>query len=138
VDPNNPVVRLCTEGMLAESEGRQSDARRLFLEAWNARVDDYDGCVAAHYLARHQDSAAEILAWNLTAWRCAQAVPDGRAGAFQPSLLLNLGHSYETLGDESQARRCFEEAKARIGDVPAGDYLEMLADGVARALSRIR
>lgn len=53
-DPENVVVRLCAQGMQAEAEGRDAQARDLFLQAWEAAEDDYDACIAAHYLARHQ------------------------------------------------------------------------------------
>jgi len=48
MDPENPVVRLCVKGMQAESEGRAEAARALFRQAWDARGDDYEACVAAH------------------------------------------------------------------------------------------
>ncbi|RGC68468.1 hypothetical protein C5N14_13190 [Micromonospora sp. MW-13] len=37
------------------------------------RTDDYDACVAAHYLARQQDDPEEILRWNQEALRHAFA-----------------------------------------------------------------
>ena len=52
MDPNNPVVQLCAQGMRAESEGRNTDARALFQQAWETATDDYGACVAAHYIAR--------------------------------------------------------------------------------------
>jgi hypothetical protein len=64
MDLSNPVLKLCQEGMQAEAEGRLLDARALFEQAWAARTDDYDACVAAHYLARRQDDPAEVLRWN--------------------------------------------------------------------------
>ena len=56
MDPNNPVVKLCMEGMAAEARGKFDDARHLFEQAWSICQDDYDACMAAHFLARHQDS----------------------------------------------------------------------------------
>src|SRR5262245_57299397 len=38
------------------------------------------------------------------------------------SLYLNLGHSYETLGNETEARRYYEMAANRLRDVPEGPY----------------
>ena len=61
LDSNNPVVKLCIEGMKAEVQDRPADAHQLFLQAWNARQNDFDACVAAHYLARQQASPEDQL-----------------------------------------------------------------------------
>jgi hypothetical protein len=50
MNPDNPVVRLCAEGMNAEGEGRPDEAKRLFQQAWDESTDDFQACVAAHYL----------------------------------------------------------------------------------------
>ncbi len=70
-DMDNPVMRLCADGMMAEGDGRPDDARASFEVAWAARRDDFDAAVAAHYVARHADD----LAWNLLALRHALAAP---------------------------------------------------------------
>jgi hypothetical protein len=56
VDTDNLVVRLCIQGARAEFEGRLDDARSLFWQAWNAARDDYEACIAAHYVARFQQN----------------------------------------------------------------------------------
>ncbi|MEU4560663.1 hypothetical protein AB0F72_19980 [Actinoplanes sp. NPDC023936] len=99
MDLGNPVLKLCQEGMQAEAEGRLPDARALFEQAWAARTDDYDACVAAHYLARRQDDPAEILRWNQEALRHADAVGDDRVAAFYPSLLVGVAMAHEQRGD---------------------------------------
>ncbi len=53
---DNPVIKLCAEGTRAEFEGRIEDARTLYMQAWEASKDDYEACVAAHYVARHQEA----------------------------------------------------------------------------------
>ena len=77
MDTANPVLGLCQDGMRAEAEGRRADARKLFERAWAAATDDYDACVAAHYLARQQDHPEEVLRWNREALDRADAVADG-------------------------------------------------------------
>ena len=74
MDLGNPVLRLCQDGMRAEAEGRLPDARALFEQAWAARTDGYDACVAAHYLARTQDDPAATLHWNQESLRHADAI----------------------------------------------------------------
>ena len=110
MDPNNPVVKLCAEGMQAEFAGRLDDARALFMQAWEQSQDDYEACIAAHYVARHQPSFEENLRWNQESLARAEAVGDERVRDFYPSLLLNLGHSYEILGDEAEARKYYDLA----------------------------
>ena len=136
MDPNNPVVRLCLEGMEAEAKGEFEDARRLFEQAWSACQDDYDACMAAHFLARHQDSPEATFDWNQEALNHANAVGDGRVLSFYSSLYLNLGHSYETLGALAEARRHYQMAADRLDDVPEGPYKDMMRNGIARGRKR--
>lgn len=116
MDLNNPVVKLCAEGTRAEFAGRTDDARNLFMQAWEASKDDYDACVAAHYVARYQTSPQDTLHWNQEALARADAVGDDRVRSFYPSLYLNMGHSHEVLGNQAEARRYYELA-AELGFV---------------------
>ena len=122
MDPNNPVVKLCAEGMRAEAGDRSNDARTLFVQAWAASKDDYDACVAAHFVARHQESPEDTFHWNEEALNRANAVGDERVCTFYPSLYLNMGHSYEALGNQTEARRYYELAAETVDDLPAGAY----------------
>ena len=137
MDPGNPVVKLCVQGMQAEAEDRLDDALQLFTQAWQASTDDYEACIAAHFLARQQDDPQETLRWNQEALQRAEAVGDERVSGFYPSLYLNLGFSYELLGDLEQANRCYELAAGRIGDLPDGQYTEVVKDGIARGRRRV-
>jgi len=136
VDPNNPVVALCAEGMRAESAGRGAEAKELFERAWQAATDDYEACIAAHYLARHQETMEQTLHWNEVSLHRAELVGDDRVEGFLPSLYLNLGHCHEQLGDPERARAFYELAAGHLSAVPPGPYGDMLRDGVTRALER--
>jgi hypothetical protein len=114
MDITNPVIRLCIEGARAEFEHRPADARLLYEQAWDARTDDYEACIAAHYVARFQDSAEESVRWNQLALDHANAVNDERFKEFYPSLYLALGHSYEGVGKQAEAQRYYELA-AQLG-----------------------
>ena len=116
MDMHNPVMKLCAEGARAEFEGRRDDARALYLQAWESAKDDYDACVAAHYVARYQSSPQETLHWNAEALAHADAVGDERVASFYPSLYLNMGQSYEALGNHAEAKRYYELA-AKLGVV---------------------
>jgi hypothetical protein len=114
MDLANPVIRLCAEGTRAEFEGRKDNARRLYREAWAACKDDYEACVAAHYLARFQDTPEDTLRWNQEALDRAERVNADRVKSFYPSLYVNLGRSHELLGNEREARRYYQLA-AELG-----------------------
>src|SRR5258706_8284143 len=105
MDINNPIIQLCIEGTRAEFEHRIEDAHVLYQQAWEARTDDYDACIAAHYVARFQDSAEESLRWNQLALQHADAVHDQRVKDFYPPLYLSLGRSYELVGNPVEAQR---------------------------------
>jgi hypothetical protein len=106
----NPVVQLCVQGAQAEFEGRKEEARALYRRAWETAADDYEACIAAHYVARFQDRPEDVFHWNQTALTHADAVRDERVQDFYPSLYLNMGHSFELLGNSSEARRYFDLA----------------------------
>ena len=136
MDPENPVVKLCAEGMQAEAQHRNDDARRLFTQAWEAAQDDYDACVAAHYLARQQDTPQDTLKWNQESLARADAVGDERVCDFYPSLYLNLGFSHEVLGNRAEARRYYELAAEKTAVLPEDSYGDLVRNGVAEALKR--
>lgn len=137
MDPANAVIALCAQGMQAEADGRSGDARTLFDQAWQAATDDYERCVAAHYVARHQDTAQDTLAWNLRCLQLADAVGDERVAGFYPSLHLNIGKSHEDLGDAEAARAAYRRASAVVDGLPDDDYGRLLRDAVARGLERV-
>ena len=114
IDSNNPVVKLCIQGTQAEFNGDIAQARALYLQAWELAGDDYEACVAAHYVARHQGDPAEEFHWNQEALKRAKASNDERVQAFYPSLYLNMGQSHEKLGDQAAAKHYYDLA-AELG-----------------------
>lgn len=120
MDLSNPVIQLCMAGTRAEFEHRIEDARILYQQAWQARTDDYEACIAAHYVARFQTSAEEALRWNQSALDHANAVNDERVKDFYPSLYLSLGRSYELMGNPSEAQKYYNLA-AELGVIHQPD-----------------
>jgi hypothetical protein len=110
MDQNNPFVKLCIEGTRAEFEGRQDDTCALYLQAWEAVKDDYDACIAAHYVARFQKTPEDIFCWNEEALIRANAIKNDSVIDFYPSLYLNMGRSYELLGNHTEVKRYYELA----------------------------
>ncbi|WP_234349027.1 hypothetical protein [Streptomyces sp. WM6373] len=133
-DPENTVVQLCAQGMQAETEGRDVQARDLFLQAWEAAEDDYDACIAAHYLARHQPTPQETLHWNQECLNRADKVGDERVRGFYASLHGNMARTHRDLGQIDQAREHFESAGKHIDDVPAGPHQQWLRYRIAAGL----
>ena len=116
MNTSNPIIRLCMEGSRAEFEHRLDDARRLYQQAWDAHTDDYEACIAAHYVARVQDLPEKKLSWNLRALELAYAVKEEWVRDFYPSLFMSIGHSYKQLGGTVQAQRYYRLA-ASMGEV---------------------
>lgn len=120
MDTSNKVVQLCIQGTQAEFQRRIEDARTFYQQAWDLHTDDYEACIAAHYLARLQDSNEKVLYWNQIALDHAYAVNDERVRDFFPSLYLCLGRSYELLGEKSAAENYYRMA-AELGVIHQPD-----------------
>lgn len=134
MDAENPVVALCAEGMAAEADGRDGDARDLFARAWDAARDDYEACVAAHYVARHQDTADDRLAWNAESLARAERVGDDRVAGFFSSLHVNLARAHADLGDPATARVHYGHAAGTLDAVPPGPYRDWTRYAIANGL----
>jgi hypothetical protein len=124
--------------MQAEARNEPEAARALFEQAWAEAQDDYEACVAAHYVARHQATLTDTLEWNQRALGHAQAVGDERVAGFFASLHLNLGKSYEDVDDDAEAATQYALAEQRLAAVPDGDYGDLVRSGVAAARARLR
>jgi tetratricopeptide (TPR) repeat protein len=109
-EPVNEVMRLCVLGTQAEYAGRPDEAAEFYRQAWRAARDDYEACMAAHYVARIQDNPELTLHWNEIALARAEASQDERIIPFYPSLYVNLGRSYELLGHMQQAEEFYRRA----------------------------
>jgi tetratricopeptide (TPR) repeat protein len=106
----SPVVKLCMEGSHAEFQRSLDKARSLYQAAWDAAQNDSDACIAAHYVAHLKEDNRERLHWNQIALDRANLVTDGSVQDFYPSLYLNMGQSYELLGDMEQANQYYQKA----------------------------
>jgi len=120
MDTTNPIIQLCIQGAFAEFEKRFVDAHVLYQQAWDLHADKYEACIAAHYMARFQNTPEETLHWNQIALERANAVGDERVKEFYPSLYLNLGRSHEAMGNHSEAKMYYDLA-AELGIVHQPD-----------------
>jgi tetratricopeptide (TPR) repeat protein len=135
-DPENKVVQLCAQGMQVEAEGRIEEAHALFQQAWDIAQNDFEAFTAAHYLARNQKDPHGVLKWNLEALNRANAIRDDDMKGHYPSLYLNVGKSYETLGDVADANKNYQLAADYSIFLPAGKYGDMIRTGIGEALKR--
>ena len=134
IDADSLTAQLCVAGMTVD--GDPVAARAYFDRAWEARRDDYDASVAAHFVARHQPTAADTLRWNQVAVEHAHAVPGGRAHPLLASLYLNLGDSYLAVGRTTDAVVAAERGFAALQYLPPDGYRAFVAQGLERLRSR--
>ncbi len=137
MDPENPIVKCCVQGMDYESKGDFETASGLFLSAWEQSTDDFERCIAAHYVARHQKSPEEALIWNQRSLDHALAVKGETVSGFFPSLYLNMGKAFEDLARWDEARKFYDMAVDVLSSLPDNEYSRKVRDGVERALERI-
>ena len=131
IDLASPVLSLCLAGTQAQYEGRAEAACAFFWQAWLAVTDDFEACVAAHYVAGCQATPEAALEWHLEALdRAGRAAPE-QVKSFYPSLYVNLGQAYEALGHTHEAQRFYALA-ADLGLMHEAD------PDVAHALSTAR
>lgn len=120
MDLENPVIQLCIQGSRAELEHRLEDAQTIYQQAWDIHTNDYEACIAAHYLARFQGAPEKVFQWNWIALQHANAVHDESVKDFLPSLCLSLGKSYEVLGNIVEAQKYYQLA-AELGVIHQAD-----------------
>ncbi|MFT4033859.1 MAG: rRNA adenine methyltransferase [Siphonobacter sp.] len=133
-DPENPVTRLCVEGMMLESHSPE-ESRRLFMKAWEDANTVLEASCAAHYLARFEPD--NELKWNQIALDKALASDHPDAARFLPSLYLNLGKSHEMLQHWENARIHYRKAQEHLCELIDDGYGQMIKKGIEAALERI-
>ena len=138
LDPANPIVRLCVQGMEAEFRGDFAQAETLFEQAWRERSDAFEACIAAHYVARSQSSPERKFHWDSEALRNADLVADDRVRSFYPSLYLNLGHSCELLDRREEAYAFYVKATEVVSQLPDGAYGDTVRSAIHSGFTRTR
>jgi hypothetical protein len=118
--PGNKIVKLCIQGMAMEEKGERKAAARVFLQAWEKATSDFEKFTAAYYVARHQESVRDRLAWLETALRFALKINDVSVKAAFPALYTNIAKCHEELNDPDSARKNYELANSFRRD-PADD-----------------
>ncbi len=137
-DPNNKVVKLCSQGMELEGQGLKMEALKLFQQAWDEATTNFEKFTAAHYVARHQKSVSDKLKWDETALRYALDSDGMEVKGILPSLYLNIGKCYEDLKDFANAKQHYQAALSFKDFLPKDGYGEMIKAGIDSGLNRIQ
>jgi hypothetical protein len=114
-NPNNNIIKLSVQGLDVEGKGKPEEASRLFLQAWNEATNDFEKFIAAHFVARHQHTAADKLHWLETALQFALTVNDDSVQGVFSSLYFNIAKCYEDLSDRGNADKNYALAKSFAG-----------------------
>jgi tetratricopeptide (TPR) repeat protein len=117
-DPNNKVVKLCLQGMTMDEKGSLEEAKKLFLQAWNAATNDFEKFLAAHYVARHQKNASDKLKWFETTLRFALKLNNDNVRSAFPALYSKIAKCYEELGEPDNAKKNYALANS-FNDKPS-------------------
>ncbi|HSZ71658.1 MAG TPA: NAD(+)--rifampin ADP-ribosyltransferase [Cytophagaceae bacterium] len=104
-NPNNKIVKRCLQGMEMEDSGKSEEASTLFLQAWNEATNDFEKFLSAYYVARHQGSIPDKLAWLETSLEFALKINDNSVRSAFPSLYSNIAKCYEDLDDLDNAKK---------------------------------
>ena len=137
IDPNDPVVKMCVEGINEEMAGNLSNAAKLYEKAWEQCTNELNSCIVAHYMARVQQSQEGKLSWNLKALDHANKAEAGSVGSFYPSLYLNVGKCYEDIGNNGEALKNYQLAESKC-DLLAHDRLgDMTREGIQNGIARM-
>lgn len=137
-DPENPINKLCGQGMLLEGEGKPDEAAALFQQAWNEATNATEKFTAAHYIARHQDSIESKLKWDETALSLALSIEGEEIKAVYPSLYLNIAKCHEDLKDFDKALENYQLALSFTPALPNDGYGNMIRAGIDNGITRVQ
>jgi tetratricopeptide (TPR) repeat protein len=137
-DPLNSVVQLCVKGIETEYSGDLEKAHALYQEAWDLANTELEFFTAAHYLARVQTEPAASLHWNLLALENARKTDHPDLTAAYPSLYLNVGKSYEDLGNVPEANDYYLLALSHAKGLADDGYNQMIRKGILAGLDRLK
>lgn len=137
-DTNNPIIKLCAQGMQLEGEGKAGEAKQLFYQAWNDATTPFEQFTAAHYVARHQPTIKDKLHWDEKCLHLALGITDENISATYPSLYLNVGKCHEDLGNKAEALICYTKAQEFARFLLNDGYGNMIKAGIEQALHRLQ
>lgn len=128
--PNNPVVKLCLQGLAMEANGLPQPAAESFREAWKGASVDHERFIASYHLARMQNDAAERLHWLETALQHAAKADVCVVQSALPLLHAEIARCLEDLHqpDAAQRHRALAESSVAGPSDPGPFYHGTRAD----------
>lgn len=108
--PNNPIIKLCLQGVDLEGNSKPEEVGRIFLQAWKEATNDLEKFLAAYFVTRHQESVSGKLKWLETSLQLALKINDGYVKGVLPSLYSDIAACYEASGDPDNAKKNYELA----------------------------
>jgi rifampin ADP-ribosylating transferase len=116
--PDNPIVKLCLQGMALEAKEMTEEAHQLFLQAWNGSTQPFERFMSAWFLARVQPQAANRLQWLEAALQEVPEIRDGSVKSALVPLYSAIAQCHEDLGHADLAERTRAMASSS-DDAPA-------------------
>lgn len=117
-NPQNVVIRCCVQGMDMEEKGKPDEAGKLFVQAWNESTNDFEKFMASHFVARHQKTVIDKIAWLETCLALALKINNESVKSALPPLYSNISKCYADLNDPGKAKQNLDLANS-IDDTPA-------------------
>lgn len=103
--PQNAVVKLCIQGMVAEESGNADKASDFFSQAWQEAKNDFEKYLAAFYLARHQKNVSDKLMWLESSLTLVTGINDNSVKSAFYSLYSAIAQCYVELSDSENVKR---------------------------------
>jgi hypothetical protein len=128
--PHNPVVKLCLQGLAAETNGQVETAIAAFREAWKTASTEHDRFIVSYHLGRSQTAVAERLQWFETALQHATKSDPFAVQSALPLLHTEIARCHDELDQAklAQQHRALAEASRRTTAHPGPFYHGTKAD----------
>ena len=88
-----------------EKTGKREEASKIFLQAWNESIYDFEKFISAYYVARHQATIPEKLTWLEKTLQIALNMNDDSVKSVFPLLYADIAKCDEEIGDHENARK---------------------------------
>jgi hypothetical protein len=136
-DPENSINKLCAKGMQLEGEGKPEEAAKLFYLAWEEANNNEEKFIAAHYVARHQNTMADKLKWDTIALSFAMQIDSPDIKSVYPSLYLNIAKCFDDLGESTKAKENYNQALNYSQYLTSDGYGKMILSGINKGLEQL-
>lgn len=112
VNQSDDVLSLCARGVQLERVGLVSEAADQYQQAWKAAESPDERCVAAHHVARVQESADSRRTWDQTALEWLDMCDPTLIEEFAPVVQAAAATSARIAGDSAAAQQWYRQAAA--------------------------